>query len=486
MPLYSRYSSPHSSLHGPGSQIQQTNVCCINRTSLIAVVFSVVSFVFCSTPARAALVIDLDLDLATPFFAATPETALSAAIPSICTAVSTINNPTRSQTELAITCDAIQNSTNQAEQDTALEAISSRASTAVTNSTNRMNIAPDVSGIGSRLSALRHGITSSLAGLTLKLDGQPLPFLMLRRPPRSTLRGGGGGEQPAASFVSRLGWFASGNFTSAKQARTNTEMGFDSDVQGIGGGVDYRFMDQLFAGVALNLAQSDADLNNNVGSLDGDSFNITLYGTYYVKDQWHIEGTFHVGQGKYDLERRIQFTVGSTTVSGIASSSTDANQFGFSVGGGYAFQLPKVLQGTALAGLSYSRANIDGFTESGAGGLSLSVSGQSIDRLTLNFGGQITRPISVNWGVVSPLVSLFLLYEVENDGERIRAGFVNDPAGTRFSFDIQDRDNFYVDFAVGASVTFARGISGFAQIKTLQLLDNFDETSLNFGFRMEL
>jgi len=457
----------------------------LNRLRLIAVCLpATILLLFCTTHAQAALSIDLELNLATP--AATPESALSSAVPTICTAVSGLRNPTVDQAALVSTCAAIQGSTNQLEIDAAYEALSTRVATAEINTTNRIVISPDVSEIGARLSALRHGMTTSLPGLSLQLNGQPIPAESFAQLLASAMRGGSAGESPQASFASRLGWFVSGNFTDATQSRTNTELGFDSNAQGVTGGVDYRFMDNLFAGVSLSFSQSDADLDNNAGSLEGDNFNITLYGTRYVKDKWHLDGTFHVGQGSYDLKRRIQFTVGTTTVSETAGSGTDSDQFGFSVGGGYTFQLPNAVEGTALAGLSYSRANIDGFTESGASGYSLSVSGQSIDRVTLNAGGQFTRPTSVSWGVISPLVSLFLLYELENDGEEIRAHFVNDPSQTSFSFKIEDRDDFYLNFAIGASMTFARGMSSFVQVKTLQMLDDFDETSLNFGFRMEL
>jgi len=475
--------------HVLGKQNQRIDACIANRIANrlrpIAVSLSVtILLLLCTTQAQAAVSIDLDLNLTT--FAVTPESALLSAIPTICTAVSAIPNPTRGQLALVSTCAAIQSSTNETKKNAALEALSTRATTAETNTTNRIAIPSNVSEISARLSALRHGIASSLSGLSLELDGQQVPAELLAQMFTSAVRGGSAGEDSQSTMFSPLSWFASGNLTNAKQSRTLTEAGFDGNARGITGGVDYRFLDNLFAGVAINLSQSDADLDNNAGGLDGDNFNITLYGTQYVKDKWHLDGTFHIGQGNYDLKRRIQFTLGTTTVSEIASSSTDSDQFGFSVGGGYTFQLPNAVEGTALAGLSYSRANIDGFTESGASGYSLSVSGQSIDRLTLNAGGQFTRPTSVSWGVISPLVSLFLLYELENDGEEIRAHFVNDPSRTSFSFKIEDRDDFYMDFAVGASMTFAGGMSGFMQIKTLQMLDDFDETSLNFGFRMEL
>jgi len=440
---------------------------------------------FSTMHAQAALVIDLNLDLNAP--AETPESVLSTALPTICTSVGAIVNPTEDQLGLSIVCAVIQGSNNQAEVDIALEALSARSTTSITDTTKNMNTGADLSDIGTRLSALRHGMASSSGGLTFKLDGQPVATVMLPQTFNGVARGGGAGDDASDGlFASRLGWFASGNFTDASQSRTATEVGFDGDAQGITAGVDYRFRDDIFAGVALNLSQSDADLDNNAGNLEGNNFNVTLYGTYYIKDQWYLDGTFHFGQGSYDLNRLLQFTVGTTTVSEVASSSTDSDQFGFSVGGGYTFQLPDVYQGTALAGLSYSKADIDGFTESSAGGLGLIVAGQTVENMIINAGAQITRPISVSWGIISPLASLSFLYQLEEGGETVRAHFVNDPSGTSFSYNIGGRDNFYADFSIGASMTYAGGMSSFVQIKSLLLLDDFNETSFNFGFRMEL
>jgi uncharacterized protein YhjY with autotransporter beta-barrel domain len=250
-------------------------------------------------------------------------------------------------------------------------------------------------------------------------------------------------------------------------------------------GIDYRFSDKTFAGIAGRYAKSNIDLQGNGGNLDANDMNITLYSTYYPGQNWYLEGTAHYGKAKFALTRKIDFALSSLSFNEIADSETDGSQFGASLGGGTEWVFNDGAASQLTAGVYYTRNTIDAYTETGANGLNLEINEQSIDSLRTHFGVQLSKSASYSWGVLIPQINLTWIYEFIKDGEKIQASFASDPTNTQFAFTTDKKDPSYYTASIGVVTVLPGGFSAYAQVERYLQIDSFSQRNWSIGARME-
>ena len=226
------------------------------------------------------------------------------------------------------------------------------------------------------------------------------------------------------STFSRLSFFANGTFTGGNKPSHQSEAGFDFKTYGATLGADYRFTDNFVLGVTFNYLSTNIDFDTSSfentpagGGIDTQSFGFSIYGTYYVSNQFYVDGIFNFGRNHYDIDRRIIYAIPSTdrtgalipgattTVNQTAQGGTNSTQYSFSVGAGYDFYV----QGftiTPFLRLEYSRLDVDGYQESinntaNGFGLALAFDGQDVESLLSGLGAQASYAISTGIGVFS-------------------------------------------------------------------------------------
>ena len=218
------------------------------------------------------------------------------------------------------------------------------------------------------------------------------------------------------SAFSRLGVFANGTFTSGDKDATSLEAGFDFKTYGATLGADYRFTDNFILGVTFNYMSTNIDFDSfsflgspDGGGIDTQSFGFSIYGTYYVSNQFYVDGIFNFGRNHYDIDRRIIYSIPSTdrtgtlipgattTVNQTAQGGTNSTQYSFSVGAGYDFHVQGFTV-TPFARLEYSRLDIDGYQES----INNTADGFG---LGLAFDGQLSNPSSAASALRRPMPS---------------------------------------------------------------------------------
>ena len=349
----------------------------------------------------------------------------------------------------------------------------------------------------SRLAALRAG---GVSGIALNMHQERSQPVLLASLDNSAVNDQAVSESIGES--GKLGVFLNGFYGTGDRDRTIREPGFDWDVYGIIGGVDYRFTDRFILGLALSYARTDATVDQPGGDLDADGYGISLYGSYYIND-FYINGIGTYGRKDYDFTRTVSYIVpsvsgGQTVVNQRFEGKPDADEYGFNFGVGYDFFLKGFSFGP-YGRLNYFRVDIDSYTEklsnpnSNPGfGLALNINDQEIKSFSTIFGVRADYAFTTSIGVIKPYFRLDWQHEFENDLTAIGGNFVNGNASssaaaanfTIIPLDQPDRD-FY-NLGMGINSVFPHGISAFLDYATVLDLDDTNVHQFIGGVRLEL
>ena len=108
------------------------------------------------------------------------------------------------------------------------------------------------------------------------------------------------------------------------------------------------------------------------------------------------------------------------------TASTHADTFTAAARGGYLFDVG-VLRAGPIAGLTYTHAVIQGYTEAGDILLTMMVDRQVVDNLTGNAGVQVRYPFVVGNGLYNPFVNIAAAHEFIGSGRIVTTTLVTAP-----------------------------------------------------------
>lgn len=345
--------------------------------------------------------------------------------------------------------------------------------------------------IAGRISALRAGALGfTVAGFDLQ-DAQLLSAADLGLEAGAT--GGAAGDESSTTPWNKLGVFLNGNGSFGDKDSSSREDGFDFHSAGMTTGIDYRFTDNLILGGAFgyNAIKTDFDNRNTVrgGSVDVDSFNFSLYGTYYAEN-FYVDGIATYGWADNEIKRRIGYDAapGAGTGASVdrrARADTDSNYYSLSLGGGYLFNQAGLTFGP-YARFNYLDMNIDGYRETGADGLNLKVDTQEVRSLTSGLGVRANYAISTKFGVLQPQIEGEWVHEFKDSSRVIRASYVNDPNAIELEARTDNPDRNYFNFGAGVSALFGNGAQAFFFYRSLLGHQTIIEHAFTLGIRVEL
>ncbi|MGH8613859.1 MAG: autotransporter outer membrane beta-barrel domain-containing protein, partial [Gammaproteobacteria bacterium] len=299
-------------------------------------------------------------------------------------------------------------------------------------------------------------------------------------------RGGAAGDGSSA-LPGRFGAFVNGIYNFGDVDSTFDQVGFDYDGGGVTAGADYRFTDDLIAGVGFNYIHSAADFDGDGGDLDSDSYNGLVYGTYYLPDGVYVDGIATFGGINYDSTRNIRYRLDTEPTGGVNTQATaESNGWQYSVSGGlgYNYALGEVTL-NPYARASYVNLDVDGFTEQGGDGWAMRFEDQEVESVTTTLGAQLSHSISTTFGVLLPYVQGEWHHEFEDDGRDIIVRFVGSGGNLPFNTVTEGPDRNYFTVGAGVSGTFAHGITGFFNYDALLGYDDIDSHLFTVGARME-
>ena len=301
------------------------------------------------------------------------------------------------------------------------------------------------------------------------------------------IRGGAAGD----SVIGNWGMFANLNLGFGDRDGTDNEDGFDFDKWGINVGGDYRINDNTVLGGIISYASNEADFDSSAavpgGGVDSDSWGISLYGTHYTKN-FYVDGLLGYTNAEYDISRQIllpSLVNPSLTVVRKATGDTDSDGYTISIGAGMDLERNNVSYGPFVR-LTYQNTEIDGYSETGAFGLDLTVGDQEWESFTSVIGARSSYPLSQSWGVLTPQVRVGWVHEFDNDSQLMSAFYTNDPRRNALTAVTDDPDRNYFELGLGISAAMQNGLQAFFDYQTLLGHRYVTDHTFTIGVRKEL
>ncbi len=337
--------------------------------------------------------------------------------------------------------------------------------------------------VGSRLAVLRSGGGSgfSSAGLNARLGNGSIPIGMLTYLNKSADESKD--IDVNNDFISPWGFFVNGTISMGSRDATGRELGFDFDSYGLTAGVDYRLSANKVVGVALGYANFDSDIDGQA-NLKSTGLTLTGYGSFYVNDNFYVDARISVAKPDFDQSRKIDFTLGDTTISRVANGSTSSNQYSVAMSAGYNFY-KNSWNITPNGSFRYIKTTIDGFTETGAGGFNFNYSEQDLESMIWSAGIKVSKAISLKNGVITPQFDFDYNYESLNDGNDIEARFVTAPLGEVFIIETDSPDRTYGSAGLGFAYISSNGKQAYINYRSVLGLEGFSRGTFNLGARFE-
>jgi len=238
----------------------------------------------------------------------------------------------------------------------------------------------------------------------------------------------------------------------AEQDDRSGVKGYDSTTTGIAVGADTNNIDEnLFAGVALSYAYTDVDSDNaNQTETEINSYQITLYGEYALEQDYFVNGGLSYAHNDIDQTRQ---NVGVGNLTG--QSDFDSQQYGFDFGLGRDIAVDNTsapLTITPQLTANYVYVDVDDYTETGAGGLSLqNVNTEEFQVLDLGVSVDAVWDVAMdNGNTLLPALHVGYAYDVINDEVESTASF----SGGGPAFRTEGFEPSAHTFNVGGGVTY--------------------------------
>ena len=195
---------------------------------------------------------------------------------------------------------------------------------------------------------------------------------------------------------------------------------------GFAAGIDRRVTDELLVGVTAGFTSGMQWVGGFSGRGLSDTFQAGLYASY-ARDAVYVDGLAAYAYSDNRMQRQITIP----GLSRIANGRTGANLFFGQVEAGYRFEIGGRADAyvTPFARLQGATATQNGFTESGAGSLDLSVAAQTTNSLRSVLGAQLGGAMDLGWREkLAMQVKLGWGHEYADTGRPVTASFVGAPA----------------------------------------------------------
>ena len=103
----------------------------------------------------------------------------------------------------------------------------------------------------------------------------------------------------------------------------------------------------------------------------------------------------------------------------------------------------------------------------------------------LALGARVSTVVSTTFGVLTPYAAAEWNHEFRDNSRNIVAVYTFDPFRTFFAIPTDGPDRDFYTLSLGVSAQFARGISGFVNVDSVQGLSRVTNTGVAVGLRAE-
>ncbi len=331
-----------------------------------------------------------------------------------------------------------------------------------------------------RLAGLRHGQSTPLA---FNFNGIQIASRSL-----DSLAGGGGAAgddtEPAQGGEplrdSPLGAFIQGRFSFGDMDQNIWQRGYHFDSRNLTLGADYRFTDQMVAGVLFNYINTNAQYGQNSGGMNSNSYLGALYGSYYLPMDFYVDWVASYGGHDYGFTRQYSYT----GFVGQAKSQPSGNQYGFALNGGKDLAWEGWLF-SPYTRFEYTNLKIDSYQERGGDGFAMSVGGQTAHSFVSDLGVQVSHAFSLSWAVLTPAIRVEWEHQYLNNNRQVQMSLLDAAAGTGgFVIQTGQPDRDYVNLGGSVVATLPYGGSGFLRYESRLGQSDITQHIVEFGVRM--
>ncbi|HLA29967.1 MAG TPA: autotransporter outer membrane beta-barrel domain-containing protein [Pseudomonas sp.] len=241
----------------------------------------------------------------------------------------------------------------------------------------------------------------------------------------------------------RYGFWMKAFGSTGNQNMRDGYSGYDASTSGLSLGADTRLKSDWVVGGAFTYAKTNVDLNDlrNGDNSDLDTYQLTGYASRDF-GTWYLDAMLAYARQQFETQRY-------TGLGAVAKGDFDGDQWGSKVEAGYPIALTEQLSLTPLAGLEWTRLELDSYTEKDAGALSLQVDEQNGDTSNSLLGARLEMDIPMtNQYRLKPSVHAMWRHQFQNSGLDTTASFLG--GGGSFTTPGQDmqRDNYTLGVAV--------------------------------------
>ena len=255
------------------------------------------------------------------------------------------------------------------------------------------------------------------------------------------------------------------------QAGPNNGSGYSNTVA-IGG--DMKLSDRALAGMMFGYTESKGDFGGDGGGFKLRQPVLTLYAGY-GEGPWYLGATFGAGSLDYnDVNRNIVLGPSVRNESG----QTRGYEYTGRVLGGYWFKYQDLLHGP-YARVTYTKAIVRQFSETGSDSTALTYGQQDNDQLLWGVGWQIAGKL----GGVRPWARATWEYDSLDNDRTVTAS--SNTLGGWYTVPAPKPDNSYALFNVGAAADFG-GVTGYISGSGTAARGDGNYWAITVGLRMPL
>jgi uncharacterized protein YhjY with autotransporter beta-barrel domain len=325
-----------------------------------------------------------------------------------------------------------------------------------------------------------------------------------------------GGSGPGG-VESPWGVFLQGSYNSGHHDQTDNEDPFNFHAVSVTAGVDYNFGNAVI-GVSVGHDNFDAGIRPSGTAVSGGSTNIkstsgSVYGAWFGP-AWYFNGIINYGSLKSEQSREVKYsaiygdgfdpqtipgsadqcngTTCTVTVDRLLTGNPSGNAFAVGATAGYQYAAFG-LDLTPSLSINYRRSKFDSFSETDPvvanDGLALSFGEQTVESLRSILGVQASKPISVSFGVISPVVRVEWNHEFKTGIRSISAHYAFDPScvngvcDSNFALPTDSPALNYGVAGAGVIVTLARRVQAFVFDEAQFGYSNYHSNSVTLGVR---
>ncbi len=173
--------------------------------------------------------------------------------------------------------------------------------------------------------------------------------------------------------------FVQGNSVVSRRSSSDNSKGYHSNDLGATLGIEYRLTSDAMVAAAYSFGTPSLDLRNHAGTTSADANQLGLYGAF-TKKSLFLQGLVSYGWLNYSNSR-----------SGVVSNITakpEGETLATALKGIYLFDVAPSVRLGPIAGLTYVRAHVNGYSENGDPVLTLNLNEQTAKTVLGSLGAQ--------------------------------------------------------------------------------------------------